>query len=54
MKETEDLYGSDEEPSVVVNFDYDYDDFVIDTESGEVQSESELNEFGEFEEEDGT
>jgi predicted acetyltransferase len=50
IKETEDLDGTEDEHSAVVNFEYDYDDWIIDTESGDIEIQTELNDFGDFEE----
>lgn len=52
MKETEDLDGTATEPSAVVNFEYDYDEWVIDAESGDIEAQTDLNDFGDFEEEE--
>jgi len=52
MSETQDYSGTDDEPSAVVNFEYDYDDFVIDTESGSIDVQSELGDFGDYEDEE--
>ena len=52
IQETEDLEGTATEPSAVVHFDYDYDEWVIDTESGDVEGDGEINDFGDLEEEE--
>lgn len=52
IKETEDLEGSVTEPSAVVNFDFDYESYFIETESGDIELDNELNDFGDFEEDE--
>jgi len=52
LKNTEDSYGDLTEPTAVVNFDYDYDDFIVNTEAGFIEIQTDLEDFGEFEEED--
>lgn len=52
INETEDLEGTVLEASAVINFNYDYDEWVIDTESGEIENKNELNDFGDLEEEE--
>jgi len=52
IQETEDLEGTATESSAVINFDYDYDEWMIDAESGDLKAQNELNDFGEIEEEE--